>query len=162
MTRPILMFLFIVAALGVVACGDDSSIPQSEQETAQKASGLTQQLGKIERSVREDLSRLDGSSDEREQARHALADAERRARAVARAARSRLPKDDPARKQLEQAAQRLADAAATPAGQDDKAQQALDDARDHLGEAVGAIDDRLPDTAQERLKQVRDSLEAGG
>ena len=107
--------------------------------------------------MRDDVRALDDGTAARARAEDALDDAAKQARQVADEARDRLPEGDAARREIEQAANRIADAAETP----EDAQAALDDARDNLAEAVGAIDDRVPESARQGLQDFRESLESG-
>ncbi len=160
MARLTLIALFVTTAAFVSACGDDGVTAAGDQAAGQ-AERLAVQLRDIERSARGDVAALDDGAAARAKAKQALRVAERRAREVASATRQRLPKDDPARAQLERAATRLADAAAMPAGDPATARKALDDARDLLGKAVGALDNRVPDSDRKSFNDLRQSLENG-
>jgi hypothetical protein len=155
MTRTLLIALIAVGTLALSACGEDEVSANGEQ-AAQAAKGLTEQLRDIERDVRDNVRALDDGAT-RAEAENALGDAAAEARAVARKARQRLPEDDAARREIEQAANRIAAAADTP----EDAQATLDKARENLAQAVGSIDPELPKSARESLDELRDSLEQG-
>jgi hypothetical protein len=161
MARLTLIALFVTAAAFVSACGGDDAVTASENQAAGQAQSLAVQLRDIERSVRGDVAALDDGDAARAKAQQALRVAERRAREVARAARRRLPKDDPARVQLQRAALSVAAAAAMPADDPATARKALDDARDHLGKAAGTLEDRVPKPARKSVDDLRKSLENG-
>lgn len=155
MTRTLLIALIAAGMLALSACGEDEVSANGEQ-AAQDAKGLTEQLRDIERDVRDNVRALDDGAT-RAEAQDALDDAAAEARAVARQARERLPEGDAARRDIEQAANRIAAAADTP----EDAQSTLDKARENLAQAVGSIDQELPQSARESLDELRDSLEQG-
>lgn len=164
MTRTVLIALTLVAtgALALSACGEDD-VAASGEQAAQEAKSLTEQLRDIERGVREDIQRLDDGTAARARAEEALDDAAKQARQVAQDARKRLPEDNAARREIEQAANRIADAADTPDAADrpEDARAALDRARENLAQAIGSIDQELPESGRKELQELRESLEQG-
>jgi hypothetical protein len=155
MTRSLLIASIAAGALALPACGEDDAATSGEQ-AAKEAKSLAEQLRDIERGVRDDVRALDDGT-ARDRAEEALEDAAGEARALARQARERLPEDDAARREIEQAANRIADAADTP----EDAEAALDQAREDLAGAIGSIDEDLPESAREGLDELRESLEQG-
>jgi chromosome segregation ATPase len=159
MPRRTLIPLLIAIALVFAACGEDE-VAGGGSDAAQTAESLAGELRDVEREVRGELGRLDDGTAERGRAREALDDAEERARELAREARESLPEDDAARADLERAAARVAEAAQVPGDDRAQAEAALDDARERLGEAVSALEDRVPESARGGLEDLRRSLES--
>ena len=159
MPRRTLIPFLIATALAVAACGEDE-VAGGGSAAAETAESLAGELRDVERDVRSELGRLDDGTAERGRAREALDDAEQRARELARKARAALPENDAARADLERAAARVEEAAQVSADDRAQAEATLDDARDRLGEAVSALEDRVPESAREGLEDLRQSLES--
>ena len=159
MARRTLIPFLIASAFAAAACGQDE-VAGGGSEAAQQAESLAGDLRDVEREVRSELGRLDDGTAVRGRAREALEDAEQRAREIAREAREALPEDDAARADLERAAARVEEAARVPGDDRAQAEAALDEARERLGEAVSALEGRVPESAREGLEELQRSLES--